>query len=83
MAVRIDKALEGSTPVVCVAGRLSGIAVEELMKQCQTDMAEFVLDLSQLRSADEQGVAALRLLIRRGALVRGDSPFIRLLVSGE
>lgn len=83
MAIRIDTNLEGSTLVIRIAGRLSSEAVVDLMKQSRSAREGCVLDLSQLRSADDEGVSAIRALLHEGALVRGDSPFIRLLLSHE
>ncbi len=64
-------------------GQLSGDAVEEFIKHCRSIEADIELDLSQLRSADDDGVNAIRSVVPCGARVRGDSPFIQLLVSGE
>ena len=84
MALRIDTASEGSATIVRVAGRLSKASVEEFMKHCRSfDAGDLVLDLSQLKSADDDGVIAIQSLVQDGARVRGDSPFIRLLVTGE
>jgi anti-anti-sigma regulatory factor len=79
--VRIDIVCEADTTIVRVGGRLSGESVEELMKHCRSIRPDFVLDLSELRSADDAGVIAIQSLVRGGARVRGDSPFIRMLVS--
>jgi hypothetical protein len=43
----------------------------------------FVLDLSKLRFADDDGVEAIRALRERGAEIRGASYFIKMLINGE
>jgi hypothetical protein len=80
MMVRIDTSPEDSKTAVSVAGYLSGSGVGELLRTCHSIEGEIVLDLSGLRSADPEGIKAIRELVRGGAELREASPFIRLLL---
>lgn len=80
MVVRIETFAEGSNLVVSVAGRLGGPGVRELLIACESIEGVFVLDLSGLRSADPEGIIAIRDLVSGGAALRGTSPFVRLLL---
>ena len=80
MKIRIDVKSEGSDTVVYIAGRLTGVAVEQLRKACDPIKGDFVLDLSNLMFADTEGINAIREICDNGAEIRGTSPFIRLLL---
>jgi len=81
MTLRVDTVSEASTTVVSVAGRLEGEGIRELLKTCDSIEGEFVLDLSGLRSADSEGIAAIRELAVRAQNLTGVSPFIRFLLN--
>ena len=83
MTVRIQVTSEGSMAVVRVAGRLVSQETAELRRICPASGGEFVLDLSDLLSADPEGIAVIRALVRDGAKLRGLSPFIRLLLAED
>jgi anti-anti-sigma regulatory factor len=83
MTVRIETTSEGSKTIVTVAGRLAGSATHEFLRACRSTKSEFVLDLSGLRSADSEGIEAIRELVREGRKLRGASPFIRLLLDDQ
>jgi hypothetical protein len=83
MTLRVDTASEASTTVVSVAGRLKGREVREFLKSCDAIEGEFELDLTNLRSADSEGIEAIRELMRAGRKLRGASPFIRLLLGDQ
>ncbi len=83
MTVRIDTTLEDSTTIVSVAGRLAGLGVRELLRTCNSIEGELVLDLTGLRSAEPEGINALRELVCGGATLRKASPFIRLLLKDQ
>jgi ABC-type transporter Mla MlaB component len=80
MSVRIDTASEGTRTIVRIAGELAEGGVEELLKVCRSLENVIALDVSELHSADSEGLATLQTLIRRGAEVRGESPYIRMLL---
>jgi len=81
MKIRIDVKSEGSDTVVYIAGRLTGVAVEQLRKACDPIKGDFVLDLSNLMFADTEGISAIRTMCDKGVKVRKASPFIRLLLN--
>jgi hypothetical protein len=81
--LRIEIAGDGPTPVVRVAGRLSGAAVDEVMRACDRIGGPFVLDLSELLSADDAGISLLRALRTGGAELRGLSPYLEMLLPAE
>ena len=82
MEIRIDITAEGIETVVHVAGRLSGRAVAQLREASDQIEDAFVLDLSDLRFADDAGIDIIRTLDEKGAEVRGTSPFVQLLLDG-
>jgi len=83
MTVRIDTTSERSETVVSVSGRLEGVGVQELMRECHSIEGEFVLDLTGVRSAAPEGIVAIRELVSRSAALRGVSPFMRLLLAAD
>jgi hypothetical protein len=80
MQVRIDSKRRGSTTVIFVAGRLSGLGTRELVRACRAVEGQFALDLSNLISAEDEGIEALRRLRREARETKGASPFIELLL---
>jgi hypothetical protein len=83
MTVRIETTSEDLKTIVSIAGRLGGSGVHELLRTCRSVEGGFVLDLAGLRSADPEGIEAIRKLVRGGAKLRGVSPFIRLLLDDQ
>jgi anti-anti-sigma regulatory factor len=80
MAIRITKISEAHQIVLHVDGYLSIVNVDELAREYESSQAALVLDLSNLLSADSEGVKCLRELMSFGAEVRGASPYIDLLL---
>ena len=83
MVLRIDAATRDSKTVVFVAGRLEGEEVREFLRACRAIEGELEVDLTSLRSADSEGIEAIRELVRAGRKLRGVSPFIRLLLDDQ
>ena len=83
MSVRIESRSEASATVVSIAGRLLSTGAAELLRVCASVEGDLVLDLSSLRSADPEGIETIRHLVHQGAALRGESPFIRLLLKLE
>ena len=83
MTLRIDSATAGSTTIITVSGRLAGKEVREFLRACRATEGEIELDLTGLRSADSEGIEAIRKLVREGRKLRGASPFIRLLLDDQ
>jgi anti-anti-sigma regulatory factor len=81
--LRIEIADDGPTPVVRVAGRLSGDAVDEVGRASDRIGGPFVLDLSEVVSADDAGISLLRALRTGGAELWGLSPYLRVLLEDE
>ena len=82
MEIRIDIESEGPDVVLHVAGRLTGPAITQLSEACEPMKGRFVLDLSNLKFADDEGVDAIRRLREKGADIHGASSFIKLLING-
>ncbi len=82
MEIRIDIESEGPDVVLHVAGRLTGPAITQLSEACEPMKGRFVLDLSKLKFADDEGADAIRRLREKGADIRGASSFIKLLING-
>jgi anti-anti-sigma regulatory factor len=61
-------------------GRLTAEVVPELMRVCAELEANVVLDLTDLRFADRQGVSVLRGLKAQGAQLIGVSHYLGLLL---
>lgn len=78
--VRIDITSEGPQTVVSIAGRLTRDAIVQLREVCDPIEGAFVLDLSNVLAADDAGINAMRTLGEKGAVVRGASPFIQMLL---
>ena len=83
MTVRIEASAGEKKTAVSVAGRLERRGVGEFVKTCHSIEGDLVLDLSGLRSADDEGISAIQKLVQRGATLRGASPFIRLLLESQ
>ncbi len=83
MEIRIDIESEGPEPVLHVSGRLTGPAITQLSDACEPIEGRFVLELSKLKFADDDGVEAIRALRESGAEIRGASYFIKILINDE
>ncbi len=68
---------------VKVDGWLSAPGVPALREACEAAAAPLVLDLTDLRDADPDGVAALRQLMGSNAKVIGATPYVELLLSNS
>jgi hypothetical protein len=80
MAIRITKSVQEHQIVLKVDGWLKADDVEELSRACQSVQQAMALDLSELQSADHDGVRTLRELVSLGVEVHGASPYIELLL---
>jgi anti-anti-sigma regulatory factor len=78
--IRIDITSDRPEKVVRVAGRLTGSAAEQLRNVSDPIKGPFILDLSSLMFADDAGIDVIRAVSAKGAVLRGASPFIRLLL---
>jgi anti-anti-sigma regulatory factor len=81
--LRIDINTNESVVVLELSGRLAGSTVTQLTSACNPIEGMFMLDLSNLKFADDNGVDVIQMLRKKGAQVRGESSFINLLINGE
>ncbi len=80
---RIDSSTSGDEVLIRVEGALDGEGAAALRRECRSAGTPVRLDLSGLKSADPDGIEALRALAAQGAELTGASPFIlRLLEEG-
>lgn len=78
MTLRILR-LESDEPgVLRLAGRLAAAEVRELEMSAEGGLR--ALDLGELRSTDEDGLAALRRLRQRGVAIRNPSRYLEILL---
>ncbi len=80
MVIRISKTVEEHRTVLKVDGRLKAADLQELTRAYESGGRATALDLSELQSADRDGVAYLRKLVSEGVEVRKASPYIELLI---
>lgn len=83
MVLRLRVSREDEATVVHVDGRLAVHGVHDLEATVGGAAGPVVLDLTDLLSADDAGVAALRLLVERGIRLRGTTPYVALLLQGD
>jgi hypothetical protein len=81
VGVRITKTLDACQTVLKVDGSLKADDVDELSRACQSVQGGMALDLTELKSADADGVAILREIVSLGAEIRGASPYFQLLLT--
>ncbi len=81
--LRIDIITEESVVVLDLSGRLAGRTVKQLTDVCEPIEGKFVMDLSNLKFADDSGIDVIRKLRKKGAEIRGASAFIKLLMNGD
>jgi hypothetical protein len=83
MPVRIRKTSESNQTVFWVDGYLTAGDVEELDREYRSAQGSRILDLSNLQSADSEGVECLRGLVSLGAEIRNASKYVDLLLENE
>jgi len=83
MSVRIRNTRDFSGTVLRVDGYLTAEDVDELDREYCSVQGASVLDLTDLQSADAEGVRCLQRLISLGAEIRGSSHYIALLLEDE
>jgi ABC-type transporter Mla MlaB component len=80
MTIYISCSSDSGTRIVRIEGWLEGEAVAELARVIEGGSRALRLDLSELRSADKAGLAALRAHRAAGGSIVGASPYIKLLL---
>ncbi len=80
---RISSSTAGGEVLIRIEGALDGEGAAALRRECRSAGTAVRLDLSGLRSADVDGIEALRSLAAEGAELTGASPYVlRLLEEG-
>ena len=74
--IRITTTVRGGVTTVKADGRLLSGDTAELIRVCEGCSAPFVIDLSDLSFADDEGATALKKLRARGATLVGTRPYI-------
>ncbi len=75
--LRIDVVRNGRGRVIKLAGRLDAAGLHHLLAICVPRATGLTLDLSELRSVDEEGCRSLQALEHAGAEIVGEATFIR------
>ena len=83
MTARIMTDTEPDASVIRIEGDLRVEEIEELDRVSGEAGRPLVLDLTNLRSADADGLRALASLVKRGAELRGASPYIQMRLESE
>jgi hypothetical protein len=78
MQIRITKTTSDTATIIQVDGRLIEGSVAVLEGECQSAEGTLYLDLTNLLSADAEGLKAIKRLVENEARLVGESPFIRL-----
>ena len=77
MTFRIDKALEGSIPVLRLSGRIRSDSLDDLKAELAACGWTAALDLDEVTLLDVEVVRLLDSLERRGIELRKCAPYIR------
>ncbi len=80
MTIRISTEAGETVTTIRIEGQLTSSSVPDVRAACESANPPLRLDLSGLRSADRDGIRALRSLSEAGAELRGASPYIRQLL---
>ena len=81
--IRITVTIEAQRRVFRIEGRFLAGDVPALDQACADHGSPQVLDLADLQSADIAGSERLRELICEDVRMRGQSPYLRLLMDGD
>jgi ABC-type transporter Mla MlaB component len=79
VTLRILRVASDEPDVLRLAGRLAAAEVAVLERSVEAGLR--ALDLADLQSADEEGIAVLRRLRRRGVEIRNPSRYFELLLT--
>lgn len=83
MSIRLTLTGKDGWTVVHVDGWLTARELADLESTVRSVSGAVVLDLSNLLSADDAGVAALRALAGEGVQLSGVTPYMSLLLDAE
>ncbi len=80
MTIRLTVSTDGATTTVLIEGQLTAADLPDVRAACESAGGRLRLDLSDLKSADADGVRALRWLSEKGAELGGANPYVRQLL---
>ena len=80
MTIRVTTETEETLTTIRLEGQLTSSSVPDVRAACEPVDTPLRLDLSGLRSADRDGIRALRSLLEKGAELRGANPYISQLL---
>ncbi len=80
MTIRVTTEVGESVTTIRIEGQLTSSSVPDVRAACESVDPPLRLDLSGLRSADRDGIRALRSLSEKGAELRGANPYINQLL---
>jgi hypothetical protein len=83
MEIHLTVTVSDTGTVIHADGRLSRLGVAELEGVIRMATAPLILDLTNLLSADDAGVAVLRSLSDKDVRLVGVSPYMTLLLKSE
>ena len=83
MELRLTVTRRARSTVVHVDGRLTTVNLKDLEGLINAVQGQTIVDLSNLLSTDDAGVATLRTLAGKGARLVGASPYIALLLNDQ
>ncbi len=80
MTIRVSTEVGETVTTIRIEGKLTSASVPDLRAACGSANPPLRLDLSGLRSADSDGIRALRSLSEAGAELLGANPYISQLL---
>ena len=80
MTIRISTEAGKTVTTIRIEGKLTGVSVSDVRAECESVDPPLRLDLSGLRSADSDGIRALRSLAEAGAELHGVNPYVSQLL---
>ena len=80
MTIRISTEVGETVTTIRIEGKLTSSSVPDVRTACESANPPLRLDLSGLRSADSDGIRALRSLSEKGAELHGANPYINQLL---
>ncbi len=83
MTIRVSTEAGQMGTTIRIEGRLTGADLPDVRAVCESAKPRLHLNLSGLRSADSDGIRALRSLSETGAELQGASPYIRQLLEAD
>jgi hypothetical protein len=80
MTIRLTNVTDGTTTTIHIEGFLMGVDIPDLIAAYESATATCRIDLLGLRSADTDGIQALRSLLESGAELHGANSYVRQLL---